>query len=167
MGVVADIGRSFRNGPRVVMREHMARGQQETRAFAFLMIGCVLVFVAQWPRLVRVSREEGREMAQLLAYEMLAWLIIWPLIFYALAGLAHVISRLAGGQGTAYGARLALFWSWLAAVPLGLLYGVAAALAGPSLLANLVGAAWIAAFLLFWILCQREAGAVEHRSHAA
>ncbi len=156
MGVAADIARSYRQGPVPVIREHLARGVVEARSLAFLMIGCLLVFVAQWPRHARTVQETGDELARLVAYDFLAWLVIWPLVFYFLAWLVHLISRGTGGQGTSATARLALFWSWLAAAPLALLTGVLGGFLGPHA-ANIGGILWIATFVAFWWLSQREA----------
>ncbi|MBP1804236.1 hypothetical protein [Rubellimicrobium aerolatum] len=157
MGVAADIRRSLTGGPRPVVREHLARGESEAHALALLMLGCGLVFVGQWPRLMRVAQEEGDDFARLVAYAMLGWMMIWPLVLYGLAALTHGVSRLLGGRGTPFGARLALFWSWLAAAPLGMLTGLLAGLSGSAALANLCGALWIAVFAAFWWSSQREA----------
>lgn len=157
MGVAADIGRSLRRGPVPVVREHLARGPVEARSLAFLMIGCLLVFVAQWPRQARLAQATGEDFSRLVAYDVLAWLVIWPLVFYALAGVTHLVSRALGGQGTPAGARLAMFWSWLAAAPLGLLTGAVHAFAGPSLATNLAGILWMGVFAGFWAVSQREA----------
>ncbi|HVG49461.1 MAG TPA: YIP1 family protein [Rubellimicrobium sp.] len=157
MGVAADILRSLRHGPRVVVREQLAQGPNESRALAFLMIGCALIFVAQWPRLMREAQLTGDDFTRLVAYALLGWLAIWPLVFYGLATVAHALSRAMGGQGTPFGARLAMFWSWLAAAPLGLLTGVLAGFTGASLLTNLAGASWIIVFAAFWWQSQREA----------
>ncbi len=173
MGVVADMARTWRRGPGVVVREHLARGPGEGRAFGFLMIGLLLVVVAQLPSLSRdaaasvvgaplvtpLARSlppEFRTMDVMVAYTILPWLVIAPLVFYLLAFLVQLLSRVLGGRGTGFGARLALFWSWLAASPLALLTGLSAALAGSSA-ANVSGLLWIAAFVAFWWLSQREA----------
>lgn len=68
-----------------------------------------------------------------------------------------MLSKLAGGRGTGYGARVALFWAFLAGSPILLLWGLIAGFigAGPGL--NLVGIVWIAVFLWFWIAGLREA----------
>ena len=156
MSVTADIWRSWRHGPGGPVRDFLDGGPQETRAFALLMGACALVFVAQWPRLSRTAFETGEEMSRLVAYDLIAWLMVWPLLFYALAALAHGLSRGLGGRGTAGAARVALFWSWLAATPLALLYGAAVGLGGPSWPARALGAAWMAGFALLWWRSQRE-----------
>ncbi len=75
----------------------------------------------------------------------------------------HLASRALGGRGTSATARLALFWSWLAAAPLALLTGLLGGLLGPQT-ADLAGILWIAVFAAFWWLSQREAarGPVAH-----
>jgi hypothetical protein len=157
-----------------VVREHIARGPGEGRAFGLLMIGSFLVVLAQLPSLSRdaaaaalgepvttpLARSlppEFRTMDVMGAYTIVPWLVIAPLVFYALALLAHLLSRALGGRGTSFGARVALFWSWLAASPLALLTGLMAALAGPEA-ANITGILWIVVFIGFWALAQREAG---------
>ncbi|TNC67569.1 hypothetical protein [Rubellimicrobium roseum] len=157
MGVAADIGRSLTQGPRPVIREQLSHGPNEARAMAFLMMGCGLIFVAQWPRLMRTAQIEGDDFTRLAAYALLGWLIIWPLVFYGIAGLTYGLSRLLRSRATPFGTRLALFWSWLATSPLGLLTGILAGFTGGSALTNVIGALWIAVFAAFWWLSHREA----------
>lgn len=163
MAVTNDILRSYR-APRAVMRDLLDQGKREDRAIAFLIISCFLIFVAQWPRLSRTAAgfdlppgAEAPALDRLMAYEFMAWLMIWPLMLYGLAMLAHVLARVLGGQGTSYGARLALFWSMLATVPLLLLHGLMAGFMGPGLETNLIGAIWLLGFGYIWLQSMREA----------
>jgi hypothetical protein len=163
MPVTQDIMRTWR-GPRRVMRDLLDQGRREDRAIAYLMISCFLIFVAQWPRLSRQAA--GFELApgaevpaldRLMAYEFLAWLMIWPLFLYILAALTHLVAKILGGKGDYYGARLALFWSMLATVPVLLLHGLMAGFVGPGPQTNLIGAIWVAAFTIIWVQSLREA----------
>lgn len=163
MAVTTDIVRTWRR-PRNVMRDLLAMGQREDRAIAYLMVACVLIFIAQWPRLTRLSSgfdlpvgADAPDFDQLIAYEALAWLMMWPLLFYGLAALSHLVARLFGGQGTHYTARLALFWSLLATTPIILLYGLMAGFLGPSPGTSLVGAIWVVAFAVIWMISLVEA----------
>ncbi|MDP5084837.1 MAG: hypothetical protein NWQ23_05395 [Yoonia sp.] len=163
MAVTNDIVRTWRR-PRAVMRDLLAQGKREDRAIAYLMISCFLIFVAQWPRLSRQAAgfelppgAEVPELDRLMTYEFFAWLMVWPLLLYFLAGFTHLVAKVVGGKGDFYGARLALFWSLLATTPLLLLYGLAAGFVGPGPQTNLVGALWIAAFMIIWIQSLREA----------
>ncbi|MGJ8624072.1 MAG: YIP1 family protein [Yoonia sp.] len=163
MAVTNDIARTWRR-PRAVIRDLLNQGRREDRAIAYLMISCFLIFVAQWPRLSRKAAgfdlpagAEVPELDRLMAYEFLAWLMIWPLFLYLLAGLTHMIARAFGGKGTGYGARLALFWALLATVPALLLHGLMAGLVGPGPQTNLIGVVWLVAFLWIWFQGLREA----------
>ena len=87
----------------------------------------------------------------------MGWLFIAPLALYAIAALSHLIARALGGQGSWYSARLALFWSLLAASPLWLLNGLVAGFIGPGLQLGLTSAIALAVFLIFWGLSLIEA----------
>ena len=163
MAVTTDIVRTWR-GPRKVIRELLSHGKREDRAIAYLMAACFLIFVAQWPRLSRRAAgfevdagAEAPELTQLMAYEFMSWIMIWPLLMYVIAAVIHVIFRAFGGQGTFYSARIALFWSLLATTPILLLYGLMAGFLGPGPGANLVGAIWLIAFGIIGVQAFREA----------
>jgi len=150
MAVTTDILASYRGPGRVVARL-LAAGQREDRALAILMAGCVLVFVAQLPRLAREAHLAGQELNPILGGSLLAWVIIAPLLFYILAAFSHVIARVFGGRGGWYGARLALFWALLASTPVLLLHGLVSGLIGPGSGRDAVGLIWLAVFLWFWL----------------
>ena len=150
--VTRDIAAMYR-GPGAVMRRQLGRGRREDRALAMLMAACALVFVSQWPALSRRAYLEDTDLNGMLAASLFAWVFIAPLLMYALAALAHLVARLLGGRGSWYGARLALFWSLLAATPLMLLNGLVAGFIGPGAALSLVGLIWCAVFLWFWISC--------------
>ncbi len=148
MAVTSDIVRTYR-APREVVRGLLAAGVREDRAFVFLIVGCILIFVAQLPRLSRLAFEQDIEFGILVANSVMGILIIWPLFLYLIAGMLLLVTRLKGGALTAYQARLALFWAFLAAAPLGLLHGLTVAFVGPGLQANLVGAVWFGCLIWF------------------
>ncbi|RMD91240.1 MAG: YIP1 family protein [Alphaproteobacteria bacterium] len=161
MGLVADILATYA-GPRRVIRRQLAAGAREDRALMHLMLGCALVFIAQWPRLMRVAAEPGAPPFEaLIGGALLAWLFIAPLGLYLLAGLSHALARLAGGKGTAFGARVALFWALLAAAPLWLVHGLARGYFGAAPVTQALGAIGLGVFLLFWFLGLIEAEAAE------
>lgn len=156
MAITQDIVATYR-GPGKVLRRLLDRGQREDRALAILMAGCLVVFVSQWPVLARRAHLEQTELNPLLGGALLAWLFIAPLVLYALAALSHVVARALGGQGSQYGARLALFWALLAASPLMLLNGLVGGFIGPGPALTLVGFVWFVLFLWFWLAGLREA----------
>ncbi|HEY9039307.1 MAG TPA: YIP1 family protein [Roseovarius sp.] len=156
MAAARDIVATYRS-PGAVMRRLLAMGQREDRALVILMAGCVVMFIAQWPALARQAYITGEELNPLLGGALLAWAFIAPLLLYAIALISHWIARMAGGRGTAFGARMALFWALLAASPLVLLHGLVAGFIGPGPALTAVGVVWLLAFALFWALGLREA----------
>lgn len=163
MPVTSDIVRTWR-APRAVIRDILDQGRREDRAIAYVMIACFLIFVAQWPRLSRMAAgfdlapgADAPDLTRLMAYEFLAWVMIWPLFLYGLAAVTHLIAMAMGGKGDWYGARIALFWSLLATVPVLLLHGLTAGFIGPGIETSIVGAVWVVGFIFIWLQSLREA----------
>ncbi|MCE8519930.1 YIP1 family protein [Ruegeria sp. 1NDH52C] len=156
MPVTRDIAASYR-GPARVMRHLLDMGQREDRALAFVMAFCVIAFVAQLPALARRAHLEQADLNMLMGGALLGSVFLLPLLFYVIALLSHWVARMLGGQGSAYGARLALFWSLLASTPLVLLNGLVAGFIGPGPALSLVGLIWVAVFAWFWLTNLREA----------
>ena len=138
-------------GPGKVVARLLSQGPREDRALMLVMAACALFFIAQMPALSRQAHLEETELNPLLGGALLAWLVLAPLLFYLVAFLSHLVAKLFGGKGSAYGARLALFWALLAATPLVLLNGLVAGLMGPGLQLTLVGLVWFAVFMWFWL----------------
>lgn len=163
MAVTSDMIRSWR-APRQVMRKLLDQGKREDRAIAFLMIACFLIFVAQWPRLSRINA--GFEPSPwppeinfegMMTYTFYGFVIMLPLAFYALAALSRLVARIVGGQGSWYGARLALFWALLTTTPLLLLHGLVRGFVGPGIQADLVWVIWFVSVVYIWVQSLREA----------
>jgi hypothetical protein len=154
MPFTQDIAATYR-GPGKVVRRLVNAGQREDRALAILMGACVILFVAQWPRLSREAHLTGQDINGLLAGALAGWLLFAPLGFYLLSWLLHLIMRVFRGQGPSYNARIAIFWGFLAATPLALLNGLVAGFIGPGPALTLVGVVWIGVLLWFWIAGMR------------
>jgi hypothetical protein len=150
MAVTSNITATYR-GPGRVVRRLLDAGPREDRALAYLMAGCVVVFIAQLPRLAREAHLTGQDLDMLMGATLMSWVFIAPLALYVLAGLSHLMARLVGGKGTGYGARLALFWALLASSPLMLLNGLVAGFIGPGLELQIIGLVWLLVFGWFWI----------------
>lgn len=150
MAVTRNIAATYR-GPGRVIKHLLSLGQREDRALAYLIAGCVVVFIAQMPKLARQAHLEGEDLNMLMGASLMAWVFIAPLILYALAGLSHFVAKVFRGRGSHYGARLALFWALLASSPLMLLNGLVAGFIGPGLELQLVGLIWLVAFGWFWL----------------
>ncbi|WP_299041981.1 YIP1 family protein [uncultured Tateyamaria sp.] len=150
MSITRNITATYR-GPGRVVRHLLAMGPREDRALAYLMAACALLFIAQLPRLSREAHLTGEDLNMLMGGSLMALIFIAPLLLYGLALVARLIGRVLGGQGTGYGARLALFWALLASAPLLLLHGLVSGFIGPGPQETAVGLLWFVAFLWFWI----------------
>lgn len=151
MSATRDILQSYR-APRTVIRRHLERGVNEGRVLMFLIMACLMVFISQWPNVSRQAHlDPSIPLDMRLGGAMLGWLFIAPLFFYALSGVSYMVAKVFGGRGTAYGARLALFWSMLVVAPLWLLHGLVAGLIGAGLQLTLIGLLLSGAFFWVWI----------------
>ncbi|MEM9578356.1 MAG: YIP1 family protein [Pseudomonadota bacterium] len=150
MAVTRNITATYK-GPGRVVTGLLALGQREDRALAYLMAGCLVVFVAQMPKLARQAHLTGEDLNMLMGATLMAWLFIAPLVLYCVAALSHLVAKLFRGRGTGYGARLALFWALLASSPLMLLNGLVAGFIGPGIELQIVGVLWFAIFMWFWL----------------
>lgn len=160
MSIGGDMLRSWRAPGRVVAGL-LAAGPREDRALAHLMIGCALVFVAQWPRLARAAAADPAvPLSARLGGALFATLFLLPLILYGVAAASHLLMRACGRPPGWAGARVALFWALLAASPLILADGLVQGLAGPGGPADLVGWGALAAFLWLWGAGLAAAGAI-------
>lgn len=150
MAITRNISATYR-GPGRVMRQLLAMGQREDRALAYLMAGCLVMFVSQMPKLAREAHLTGEDLNMLMGASLMAWVFMAPLLLYGLAALSHLVAKLFRGQGSYYGARLALFWALLASSPLILLNGLVAGFIGPGIELQVVGMVWVGVFAWFWI----------------
>ncbi|WP_170570371.1 YIP1 family protein [Ruegeria atlantica] len=160
MPLTSDIVATYR-GPGRVVRRLLDLGEREDRALIFVMGFCVVAFVAQLPSLARRAHLEGLELNMLMGGALLGTVIILPLFFYMLAFVSYGAARLVGGRGSAYGARLALFWALLSSTPLVLLNGLVAGFIGPGPALTFVGLIWLGVFIWFWL-----AGLKQTQRHA-
>ena len=78
-------------------------------------------------------------------------------LWYGLAALGHIVARAMGGQGSWYGARVALFWALATVSPLMLLQGLVGGMIGPGPGLWLVSAVVGVAFLWLWLTMLHEA----------
>lgn len=147
MAVTRDIVATYRN-PGQVFARLSSMGVREDRALFWLIAGCGLAFVSQWPRVAREAAATGADLTEAMTGALMAWVFFAPLLFYILAFVLHIIMKVLGRKAGGFAARLALFWSFFAAVPLLLFYGLAQGLA-PGQGASLVGALWVVAFVVF------------------
>ncbi|APE43385.1 YIP1 family protein [Sulfitobacter alexandrii] len=163
MAATSDIVATYRR-PGQVVRRLLGQGAREDRALIYLMVGCLLVFVAQTPRLARQAHVTDEDLGMLMGGTLMAWLFVAPLILYAVAGLSGLLGRALGQGPGGFGARIALFWALLASTPVMLLWGLTAGFVGAGLELNIVGILWLGVFAWFWGAGYRAAVQVERGS---
>ncbi|MCC1491650.1 YIP1 family protein [Cognatishimia sp. F0-27] len=150
MPMSTDIAATYR-GPGRVIRRLLALGPHEGRALAILMGACVIMFVAQWPRIARDAHLAGDDRQMMIAGALLGWIFVVPLVFYIIAFVLRFALRLFGLRVTGFQSRLVLFWGFAAASPLFLLVGLTRGFIGPGPEHMITGALWAAALAWFWI----------------
>lgn len=157
MAITTDIVESYRR-PRAVVRRRLDDVPNEGRALALLMGACLMIFISQWPGLARAAHlDPSVPLDARMGGALMATLFLLPPIAYALAALSHLAARAMGGQGTGYGARIALFWSLLAVSPLMLLQGLVRGFIGPGPALGATGIVVGLVFLALWINALIEA----------
>ena len=142
----------------MVIREKLGAGLREDRALAVIMGAGALLFVAQWPILSRAAYlDPAMPLEARLGGALMACLFVLPLLGYGVAQLSHLVARLFGGQGSAFGARLALFWALLAITPAMLFQGLLVGFLGQT--AAVIGCQVLVmlAFLWIWLSMLNEA----------
>lgn len=157
MTVTGDMLATWRR-PRQVFRAKLDQGPRDDRALAVLIGACLLIFVAQWPRLSReATLDPAVPLDARIGGALMATIFILPVLLYALAAVSHLIARAFGGRGTPFGARLALFWALLCTAPLMLFQGLVAGFVGPGPQLLAVGVVVAGAFFWLWMTLLVEA----------
>ncbi|MEM9912912.1 MAG: YIP1 family protein [Pseudomonadota bacterium] len=185
MPVTTDILASYRR-PRSVMARLLSGGADDRVAFAYLTAGLMIGFISQLPGLMRQANEPNPEFEAAIRAEagdvrpiesvavpadivdakfealmsgaLMAWIFILPLLFYGVAALSLPILRAMGAKIDGLGARLALFWAFLAAIPLKLFQGLVAGFIGPGPVLIAAWLIWLLVFVWFWASNLKEAG---------
>ena len=151
MAITTDILETYRR-PKAVVARKLAAGPREDRALAVLMGGSMLNFVSQWPSLARAAHLDPEQPLEArLGGALLVSVFLLPIVFYALAGLTHLVQRAFGGKGSAYAARLALFWALLALAPALLFFGLIKGFIGPGWVQSGLGIGVFGLFMWFWL----------------
>jgi hypothetical protein len=108
--------------PRGAMGRILAEGPGEARALAWLLLACLLYWLAGVPRTAEEAAGVPVEdpLTAILAAKLFGLLVLAPLVFYGMAALLHLGARAAGGAGSFAAARAALFWTLLLGAPMAL-----------------------------------------------
>ena len=151
MSVVSNVLYTYRSPSKAFERMY-ARPDSEATSLGYLMGACFLTYVAQWPYLARQAHLEEFNLQTSLAASLLAWLLIAPLLLYTLAIVLYFFHKFFKGSKTSAQIRVGLFWSFLAATPLMMLFGLVKGFLGHGTAESIVGFFWFLAFSYF-IFC--------------
>ena len=151
MSVVSNVLYTYRSPSKAFERMY-ARPDSEATSLGYLMGACFLTYVAQWPYLARQAHLEEFNLQTSLAASLLAWLLIAPLLLYTLAIVLYFFHKFFKGSKTSAQIRVGLFWSFLAATPLMMLFGLVKGFLGHGTVESIVGFFWFVAFSYF-IFC--------------
>ena len=150
MAVTTDIVESWLR-PRVVVRRLLARGRSEAFVLSFLLIFLLLAFIATAPERLQDRSTPLTPRLFALALGTLATIPFW----YLLAALGHLLARLLGGNGSYFGARLALFWALVVISPAMLVQRMVQVIVGGGVATGL-GVLVALGFVMFWTVMLRE-----------
>lgn len=155
MSLIPDIVESWRAPGRVV-RRHFARPRSEAFVFTFLFTFLLIAFVAQTPYASRLSHLQPEVPLQQRLFAAALGLMATIPLWYAVAALSRLLARAFGGQGSWYGARLALFWALVSITPAMLLMGLSLGFLGQGPQTNALGVVVGVGFLVIWGRMLRE-----------
>ena len=150
MAVTTDIVESWLR-PRVVVRRLLARGRSEAFVLSFLLIFLLLALIAASPERLQDRSTPLTPRLFALALGTLATIPFW----YLLAALGHLLARLLGGNGSYFGARLALFWALVVISPAMLVQRMVQVIVGGGVATGL-GVLVALGFVMFWTVMLRE-----------
>ena len=165
MPVVNDIAQTYLI-PRTVFRVRLELTETEGRAYAYLLAGCVVHFIARLPGLANTHLlgDSGISFVAAASGNFLGLIVFGPFLFFLLACAANLLARLVNRPCSWRDSRIVLFWAFLAVSPLALLHGVASAAVGIGSISLILQVAQGSAFLTFWVLGMSTASA--YRGHS-
>ena len=155
MSATREIVKAYR-GFGASMRRQIESSPGEERLLVYVVIACLIYFVARVPDLLSLSASQATEEVSSIAVfitNLVGSFFFAPLMLYGLAAMSHIIARAFKGSGSFFNARLALFWALLITAPIALITTIIQTAFPAEWLAQ---ALWMAKFLLFayvWACC--------------
>ncbi len=138
--------------PRQVLRAKL-EATGEGKAFAYLLLGCVMHYCGQLPKLhsSAVAFHQDIPIAGNLAGNFFGMIIVAPFMFYVLAVSGRLLVGLMGWDISWSRARVALFWAFLIVFPMSLMNGILWAVLMNETVHRILQAVIFAVFLGFWL----------------
>ncbi len=165
MSVVQDV-LTFYYRPRLVARKRLAETAGEGHALLYLMLACLLFFVAQIPEIVRLDllTESQNPFNGIAAGRLVGAVAFAPLMFYLVSVFAALAFRAADRTLGWLDSRIALFWALLVISPAMLVLGMLRGLTQSGGIIIPASALVGVLFVFFWAVGLTEAVSVRHGS---
>jgi len=126
-----------------------AAGASEKENLAYLVGGCIISFIAQWPAQSRQAFINQQPVHELMGAILLSNLFLLPLIFYLVSAIIFIFAKIFKSNILGVELRLIIFWSYLATTPILLLVGLVEGFFGKNYQYYLAAGLWLSVFLIF------------------
>jgi|TARA_B100001094_G_scaffold48667_1_gene44023 hypothetical protein len=124
-------------------------GPSEKKNLAYLVFGCIISFVAEWPAQSRQAFINQQPVDELMGAILLSNLFLLPLIFYMVSMIIYLCAKILKSSILAAELRLIIFWAYLAATPMLLLVGLVEGFLGKNFQYFITAGFWLVIFLTF------------------
>ena len=148
MSLVTNISKTYYK-PIQTYSKMFAAGASEKENLAYLVGGCVISFVAQWPAQSRQAFINQQPVNELMGAILLSNLFLLPLIFYLASAVIFIFAKIFRSAISGIELRLIIFWAYLAATPVLLLVGLVEGFFGKSYQYFAVAGLWFLVFFAF------------------
>ena len=148
MSVVINISKTYYK-PSQTFSKLFAAGASEKENLAYLVGGCIISFIAQWPAQSRQAFINQQPVDELMGAILLSNLFLLPLIFYLVSAIIFVFAKAFKSNILGADLRLIIFWSYLAATPVLLLVGLVEGFFGKNYQYYTIAGLWLLVFLAF------------------
>ena len=148
MSAVINISKTYYK-PIQTYSKLFASGASEKDNLGYLVGGCVVSFVAQWPVQSRQAFTSQQPIDELMGAILLSTLFLLPLVFYFFSIVFYFCAKILGSNILAVELRLIIFWAYLATAPILLLVGLVEGFLGKNYQYFIVAGLWLAAFFTF------------------
>ena len=148
MSVVFNISKTYYK-PSQTYSKLFAAGASEKKNLAYLVGGCVISFVAQWPAQSRQAFLNQQPVDELMGAILLSNLFLLPLIFYLVSAIIFIFAKTFKSNIPGAELRLIIFWSYFAATPILLLVGLVEGFFGKNYQYYTIAGLWLLVFLAF------------------
>ena len=148
MSVVINISKTYYR-PMKTYSNMFAAGASEKENLAYLVGGCIISFIAQWPAQSRQAFINQQPVDELMGAILLSNLFLLPLIFYLVSAIILIFAKIFKSNILGVELRLIIFWSYLATTPILLLVGLVEGFFGKNYQYYLAAGLWLSVFLIF------------------